>query len=44
MYGRQDAGEQITTDGHLGQLEGDGAGMSDDPRANLDEPGLQAGQ
>jgi len=44
MYGSQDTREQITTDGHLGQLEGNGAGMSDDPCADFDEPGLQAGQ
>ena len=31
MYGRQDAGEQITTDSNLSELEGNGAGVTDDP-------------
>jgi hypothetical protein len=35
MYGSQDAGEQITTDGHLGQLEGDSTGVADDPLAPI---------
>jgi hypothetical protein len=44
MYGGQNAGEQITTDNHLGQLEGDGADVTDEPCTNLDQPDLQAGQ
>ncbi len=32
MDGREDAGEQITADSHLGQLERDGAGMANDAR------------
>lgn len=32
MDGREDAGEQITADSHLGQLERDGAGMANDSR------------
>ena len=44
MYGCKDAVEQITRDSHLGELEGDGAGVADDPCTNFDQPGLQAGQ
>jgi hypothetical protein len=44
MYGCDDAGEQITTDGNLGELECDGAGVADNPCTDFDEPGLQAGQ
>lgn len=40
----KDAVEQITADGHFGQLKRDGAGMTDDPCTDLDQPGLQAGQ
>ena len=31
-------------DGHLGQLEGDGAGVTDDAGADLDQLQLQAGE
>lgn len=44
MNGRQDVTEQVATDRDLGQLERDGAGMTDDPRANFDQPCLEAGQ
>jgi hypothetical protein len=42
--GRKDASEQITRDSHLSQLEGNGSDVTDDPCANLYQPGLQAGQ
>ena len=44
MNGRQDVTEQVATDRDLGQLERDGAGMTDDPRADFDQPCLEAGQ
>jgi hypothetical protein len=42
--GRDGTGEQIATHSHLGDLEGDCAGMADDPRTDFDQPGLQACQ
>ena len=42
MDGGEDAVEQVAADGHFGELEGDGAGVPDDPSADLDQPGLQA--
>jgi len=36
--------EQSAANGNLGQLEGDSAGMADNPRTDFDQPGLQAGQ
>lgn len=44
MNGCQDATEQSATDRNLDKLERDGAGVTDDPRADLDQPRLQAGQ
>ena len=35
MDSRQNAVEQIATDRDLSELEGTGAGMSNDPRTNL---------
>ena len=43
MDGRKDAGEQLPTDGNLGELERDGVGVADYSCPNLDQPGLQAG-
>ena len=43
MDGRTDAIEQISADGNFSKLEGNGTGMLDDARTNLDQPGLQAG-
>lgn len=36
--------KQSAANRNLGQLEGDGAGMADDPRTDFDQPGLQAAQ
>ena len=36
MDAREYAGEQITADSHLGQLERYGTGMADNPRTNLE--------
>ena len=44
MNGRQDVTEQVATDRDLGKLERDGAGMTDDPCADFDQPCLEAGQ
>jgi len=44
LDGRDDASEQSTTHPNLGQLEGDGAGVTDGPRPDFNQPGLQAGQ
>jgi hypothetical protein len=44
MDGREDAAEQRAADGHLSKLESDRPSVANDPCANFDEPGLQAGQ
>ena len=36
--------KQITADCNLCELKGDGTGVSHNPCANFDQPGLQAGQ
>src|SRR5680860_471426 len=36
--------EETAADRDLGELECDGAGVTDDPRAGLYQPGLQAGE
>ena len=43
MDRREDAVEQITTDGDFGELKSDGPSMTDDPSANLGQSGLHAG-
>ncbi len=40
----EDGADHRAGDGHLGQLEGDGAGVADDTRPDLDQLQLQAGQ
>ena len=42
--GGKDAVEQISADRNLGKLEGNGAGVADDPRAGFDQSCLEAGQ
>ena len=44
MDGGKDAVEQISADRNLGKLEGNGAGVADDPRAGFDQSCLEAGQ
>lgn len=44
MYGSGNAGDQITTDSNLGDLECDGAGVANNTCINFDEAGLPAGQ
>jgi hypothetical protein len=44
MDGCKDTSEQITRNCHLSKLERDGAGVTDDPCTDFDQPGLQAGQ
>ena len=44
LDGREDATEHSAADGHLGQLERDGARMVDHALTGFDQPGLQAGQ
>ena len=44
MDGGKDAVEQISADRNPGKLEGNGAGVADDPRAGFDQSCLEAGQ
>ena len=44
MDGGKDCAHHRAGDGHLGQLEGDGAGVTHDAGANLDQLQLEAGQ
>jgi hypothetical protein len=44
MYCRKYAVEQVATVRNLTKLEHDSMDVADDPRANFDQPGLQAGQ
>jgi hypothetical protein len=44
LDGSKDAIEQISADRNFSKLEADGAGMSDDPCANFNQPRLQTGQ
>jgi hypothetical protein len=42
--GGEDGAHHRAGDGHLGQLEGDGAGVTHDTRPDLDQLQLEAGQ
>ena len=44
MNGGKDGAHHRAGDRDLGQLEGDGAGVTDGPRPDFNQPGLQAGQ
>ena len=44
MDGGEDGAHHRAGDGHLGQLKGDGTGVTDDAGADLDQLQLQAGQ